>query len=225
MAPFEALYGRKCRTPLAWSEVGERTLFGPAIIEEAEEKVEKVRENLKIAQSHQKSYADKRRRELTFAVGDRVYLKVSPLRGTKRFLVKGKLAPRYVGPYPITRRIGSLAYQLALPETMAGVHPVFHVSQLKKSEKAVEAKQVPMELLDLQDNLEYTEYPEKSWTEQSRRQGEQLFISVECCGATIPSEKQHGRRKLISGKSTLTCSQRRSRTKSRGRDSRWWGRM
>jgi hypothetical protein len=90
-----------------------------------------------------------------------VYLKVSPLRGTKRFLVKGKLAPRYVGPYPITRRIGSLAYQIALPETMAGVHPVFHVSQLKKSEKAVEAKQVPMELLDLQDNLEYTEYPEK----------------------------------------------------------------
>jgi hypothetical protein len=140
MAPFEALYGRKCRTPLAWSEVGERALFGPAIIEEAEEKVEKVRENLRIAQSRQKSYADRRRRrELTFAVGDRVYLKVSPLRGTKRFLVKGKLAPRYVGPYPITRRIGSLAYQLALPEAMAGVHPVFHVSQLKKSEKAVEA--------------------------------------------------------------------------------------
>jgi hypothetical protein len=76
MAPFEALYGRKCRTHLAWSEVGERTLFGPAIIEEAEEK---VRENLRITQSRQKSYADKRRRELTFAVGDRVYLKVSPL--------------------------------------------------------------------------------------------------------------------------------------------------
>jgi hypothetical protein len=71
--------------------------------------------------------------------------------------VKGKLAPRYVGPYRITKRIGSLAYQLALPETMAGVHPVVHVSQLKKSEKAVEAKQVPMELLDLQDTLEYPE--------------------------------------------------------------------
>jgi hypothetical protein len=109
MAPFEALYGRKCRTPLAWSKVGERTLFGPAIIEEAEEKVEKVRENLRIAQSRQKSYADKRR-ELTFAVVDSVYLKVSPLRGTKRFLVKGKLASRYVGPCQITKRIGSLAY-------------------------------------------------------------------------------------------------------------------
>jgi hypothetical protein len=79
MAPFEAFYGRKCRTPLAWSEIGERTLFGPAIIQEAEEKVVKVRENLRIAQSRQKSYADKRKRELTFAVGDRVYLKVSPL--------------------------------------------------------------------------------------------------------------------------------------------------
>jgi hypothetical protein len=79
MAPFEALYGRKCRTPLAWSEVGERALFGPAIVEEAEEKVEKVHENLKVTQSRQKSYADKRRRELTIAVGDRMYLKVSPL--------------------------------------------------------------------------------------------------------------------------------------------------
>jgi hypothetical protein len=161
MAPFEALYGRKCRTPLAWSEVGERTLFGLAIIEEVEEKVEKVRENLRIAQSRRKSYADKRRRELTFAVGDCVYLKVSPLQGTKRFSVKGKLAPRYVGPYQITKRIGSLAYQLALPETMAGVHPVLHVSQPKKSEKEVEEKQMPMELLDLQDTLEYVEYPGK----------------------------------------------------------------
>jgi hypothetical protein len=75
--------------------------------------------------------------------------------------VKGKLAPRYVGPYQITKRIRSLAYQLVLPETMAGVHPVFHVSHLKKSEKEVEAKLVPMELLDLQDTLEYAEYPER----------------------------------------------------------------
>jgi hypothetical protein len=130
-------------------EVGERTLFGPVIIEEAEEKVGKLRENLRIAQSRQKSYADKRRRDLTFAVGDNVYLNVSPLRGTKRFLVKGKLAPRYVGLYQITKRIGNLAYQLTLPEAMAEVHLLFHVSQLKNSEKEVEAKQVPMELIDL----------------------------------------------------------------------------
>jgi hypothetical protein len=160
MAPFEALYRRNYRTSLAWSEVGERKLFGPAIIDEAEEKVEKVRENLRIAQSCQKSYADKRSRELTFAIGDRVFLKVSPLRGTKRFLVKGKLAPRYVGPYQITKRIGSLAHQLALSKTMEGVHPAFHVSQLKMCEKEVEEMQVPMELLDLQDTVGYAEHPE-----------------------------------------------------------------
>jgi hypothetical protein len=209
MAPFEALYGRKCKTPLEWSEVGERTLFGPAIIEEAGEKVEKVRENLRITQSRQKSYADKRRRELTFAVGGRVYLKVSPLRGTKRFLVKGKLAPRYVGSYQITKRIGSLTYQLALPETIAGVHPVFHVSQLKKSEKEVEEKQVPIELLDLQDTLEYAEYPRGFWTEKSKKQEEQPSPFARCCGVTILSEKRLGRRRPISEKSTLTCSRRK----------------
>ena len=81
MAPFEALYGRKCRTPLNWSEVGDSQVFGPDILREAEEKVHKIREYLKTAQSRQKSYADKRRREMTFDIGDFVYLKVSPLKG------------------------------------------------------------------------------------------------------------------------------------------------
>jgi hypothetical protein len=94
MAPFEALYGRKCRTPLMWSEVGERTFFGPATIVEAEENVAKVRENLKIAQSRKKSYADPKRKDVSFKVGEHVYLKVSPLRGTKRFHVKGEVVPK-----------------------------------------------------------------------------------------------------------------------------------
>jgi hypothetical protein len=128
MAPFEALYGRKCRTPLMWSEVGERTFFGPAAIVEAEENVSKVRENLKIAQSRKKSYADPKRRDVSFEVGEHVYLKVSPLRGTKRFHVKGKLSPRYVGPYLIVKRIGKVDYKLELPPELTGVHPVFHVS-------------------------------------------------------------------------------------------------
>jgi hypothetical protein len=97
MAPFEALYGRKCRTPLYWSETGESQLFGPEIIKEAERQVQVVRDNLKMAQSRQKSYADTRRRELTFEEGDYVYLKVSPIRGLRRFKVKGKLLPRYIG--------------------------------------------------------------------------------------------------------------------------------
>jgi hypothetical protein len=102
---------------------------------------------------------------------------------------------------------------------------VFHVSQLMKSEKAVEAQQVPMELLDLQDTLEYAEYPRRSWIGQSKRQGEQPFPSAKYCGVTIQSEKQLGRKKLILERSILTCSRRKSESKSRGRDSRWWGRM
>jgi hypothetical protein len=114
MAPFEALYGRKCRTPLYWSETGESHLFGPEIIKEAERQVQVVRENLKVAQSRQKSYADTRRRELTFEEGDYVYLKVSPIRGLRRFKVKGKLSPRYIGPFKILERKGEVAYQLEL---------------------------------------------------------------------------------------------------------------
>src|SRR5438105_4968383 len=116
MAPFEALYGRKCYTPLMWSEVGERSLFEPAIIKDVEEQVAKVRENLKAAQSRQKSYADTRRRDLEFQKGDYVYLKVSPIRGTQRFQIRGKLAPRYIGPYPIVDKVRAVAYRLELPE-------------------------------------------------------------------------------------------------------------
>jgi hypothetical protein len=89
--PFEALYGRKCRTPLYWDQIGERQVFGPDIIEDVERLVQQVRENLRVAQTRQKSYADVRRQELTFAVDDHVYLKVSPMRGIRRFNMKGKL--------------------------------------------------------------------------------------------------------------------------------------
>jgi hypothetical protein len=178
MAPFEALYGRKCRTPLMWSEVGERTFFGPATIVEAEENVAKVRENLKIAQSRQKSYADPKRRDVSFEVGDHVYLKVSPLRGTKRFHIRGKLSPRYVGPYPIVSRVGKVAYRLELPPELTGVHPVFHVSQLRKC--VVIEKRVPAQALDVQETLEYLEYPVRIlvWAEKSTRNTTTRFYKV-----------------------------------------------
>jgi hypothetical protein len=131
MSPFEALYGRKCRTPLMWTEVGERTLLKPSLIKEVEDRVAEIREKLKEAQSRQKSYSDKRR-ELSFVVGDFVYLKVSPIRGTRKFQVRGKLAPRYIGPYQVLQRIGAVAYRIRLPEEMSDIHNVFHVSQLKK---------------------------------------------------------------------------------------------
>jgi hypothetical protein len=111
-----------------WSNVGEKTLEGPAFVKEAEEKVALIRKRLLEAQSRQKSYADNRRRELTFEEGDFVYLKVSPMRGVKRFQVKGKLAPQFVGPYPIIGRVGPAAYHLELLESMSDIHNVFHVS-------------------------------------------------------------------------------------------------
>ena len=102
MAPVEVLYGRKCRTPLNWLETGERLVFGPDVLREEEEQVHLVRERLKTAKSRQKSYADTRRRQVAFQVGDHVYLRVTPLKGTKRFHVKGKLAQRFIGPFEIT---------------------------------------------------------------------------------------------------------------------------
>src|SRR4051812_38456461 len=114
MAPFEVLYGRKCRTPLNWLETGEGLIFGPEILHEAEEQVQLVRERLKTAKSRQKSYADTRRRQVDFQVEDHVYLRVTPLKGTKRFHVKGKLSPRFIGPFEITARRGEVAYQLEL---------------------------------------------------------------------------------------------------------------
>jgi hypothetical protein len=109
------LYGQRCRTPLFWNEMGEWRVFGHDVLEEAEKKVHMVRENLRVAQLRQKSYADHRRRELSFEVGDFVYLKVSPMRGLRRFKVRGKLTPRFIGPFKILEKRGEIAYQLELP--------------------------------------------------------------------------------------------------------------
>ena len=165
MAPFEALYGRKCTTPLLWTGVGERSLFGPDIIQEAEAKVRLIKHRLKIAQSRQKSYADSKRREVTYEIGDMAYLRVSPLRGVKRFGIKGKLAPRFIGPYKILSRKGEVAYELELPEVLSAVHKVFHVSQLKKCHPEVAKTSlkdtVPLEEVQLESDLTYEEKPIK----------------------------------------------------------------
>ena len=129
MAPFEALYGQRCRTPLNWSETGERNVFGPDMVSEVEEQVQFIQENLKIAQSRQKSYVDKKRQSVSFQARDHVYLRVSPMKGVQRFGVKGKLAPRYVGPFLITERCGPVAYRLELSAHLSAVHNIFHVSQ------------------------------------------------------------------------------------------------
>jgi hypothetical protein len=107
-----------------------------------------IRENLRVAQTRQKSYADNRRRPLDFEVGDHVYLKVPPIRGMRRFKVKGKLSPRFIGPLRIFRRVGEMAYQLELPDLLSDVHNIFHVSQLKKCLHVPE-EQLPMEELSV----------------------------------------------------------------------------
>jgi hypothetical protein len=161
MAPFEALYGRKCRTPLYWSQTGESQLFGTDIIKEAERQVQIIREDLRVAQSRQKSYADGKRRDVSFQEGDYVYLKVSPIRGLRRFKVKGKLSPRYIGPFQILRRVGEVAYRLELPEQLLDVHDVFHISQLKRGLKPHDKEPLPMDRWDVKEDLTITERPIK----------------------------------------------------------------
>ena len=128
MTLFEALYGKKCRTPLNWVEVGDHGYFGPEFINEAREQVTIIWSHLKAAQSRQKAYTDKQRRPLQFEVCDHVYLNISPMRGVHWFEVCGKLAPRYVGPYKILERCGAFAYRLQLPDILSAVHNVLHVS-------------------------------------------------------------------------------------------------
>ncbi|KAK1648178.1 hypothetical protein QYE76_065983 [Lolium multiflorum] len=199
MAPFEALYGRKCHTPLNWSEVGESQVFGPDVLREAEEKVHKIREYLKTAQSRQKSYADKRRREMTFEIGDFVYLKVSPLKGMQRFQLKGKLAPRYVGPFKVLSRRGEVSYQLELPEEMAAVHNVFHISLLRKClevpEKTEVFKNIDHRSVDINSDLTYREVPIRILEEAYRTTRTRSIKFLKFSGAITLKKKPPGSEK------------------------------
>nr|GEY36759.1 putative reverse transcriptase domain-containing protein [Tanacetum cinerariifolium] len=132
-APFEALYGRKCRSPVCWSEVGESQLTGPELVRETTEKIVHIKNRLLTARSRQKSYADLKRRLTEFEVGDKVMLKVSPWRGVICFGKRGKLSPRFIEPFKVIERIGSVAYKLELLDKLRGIHDTFHVSNLKSS--------------------------------------------------------------------------------------------
>jgi hypothetical protein len=158
MAPYEALYGRKCQTPLCWYQDGESVILGPEIIQQTTEKVKQIREKMRTTQSRQKSYADKRRRPLEFEEGDHVFLRVASTTGVGRAIKSKKLTPKFIGPYQILRRIGHVAYQIALPPFLSNIHNVFHVSQLRKyvsdPSHIIEPDVVP-----LKDNLSYESSP------------------------------------------------------------------
>jgi hypothetical protein len=142
---------------LNWSQAGERTLFGPKLVQEAEEKVSVIRENLRAAQMRQKSYHDKAKAPREFEVGNYIYLKLSPTKGVQRFGVKGKIAPRYIGPYEVTEKFGMVAYRL--PDRLSAVHDVFHVSQLKKCEQIPEAQIIDETNAEIEPDLSLAEYP------------------------------------------------------------------
>ncbi|GKF00887.1 putative reverse transcriptase domain-containing protein [Tanacetum coccineum] len=157
-ASFKALYGRKCHSPIMWAEVREGQLIGPKLVQDITKKILQIKDRFKAARDRQKSYADKRRKPLEFNVGDYVLLKVSPWKGVIRFGKKGRLAPRFVGPFEISEKVGPMAYQLDLLEELNGVYDTFHVSNLKKC-LADPTLQVPLDEIRVNANLNFVEQP------------------------------------------------------------------
>ncbi|KAI3810829.1 hypothetical protein L1987_20451 [Smallanthus sonchifolius] len=178
-APFEALYGRKCRSPLCWAEVGEKHLTGPEIVQETTDKIFKIKDRLKAARDRQKSYADNRRKPLEFQIGDRVMLKVSPWKGVARFGNRGKLNPRYVGSFEILARVGPVAYKLKLPQELSNVHDTFHVSNLKKC-LSDETLIIPPDEIHIDDKLHFIEEPIEisDWKVQKLRRSRIKLVKV-----------------------------------------------
>jgi hypothetical protein len=167
MAPFEVLYERRCCTPINWIEPEEKVIFGPNFVEEVEATVHRIQDNLRAPKSRQETYANKRRQLLKFEVGDHVYLRVSPIKGVKRVGVKEKLAPRYMRPFPILEKYGTVAYKLDLPPSLGGVYDIFHVSQLKKCLKAPVDIVLP-KVTPLEPDLSYCEHPIKVLDQKDR---------------------------------------------------------
>jgi len=198
MAPFEALYGRPCRTPLCWTQVGERSIYGADYVQETTERIRVLKLNMKEAQDRQRSYADKRRRELEFEVGDRVYLKMAMLRGPNRSISETKLSPRYMGPFRIVERVGPVAYRLELPDVMRAFHKVFHVSMLRKclhKDDEVLAK-IPE---DLQPNMTLEARPvrvlERRIKELRRKKIPLIKVLWDCDGVTEETWEPEARMK------------------------------
>ncbi|GJX04258.1 putative reverse transcriptase domain-containing protein [Tanacetum coccineum] len=157
-APFEALYGRKCHSPVCWAEVGEVQLIGLEIVQETTEKVIQIKQRIQATHDRKKSYADLRRKPMEFQVRDRVMLKVSPWKGVVRFGKWGKLNPRIVRPFKVFEKVGAIAYKLELPQELSKVHNTFHVSNLKKC-YADEPLAIPLDGLHIDDKLHFVEEP------------------------------------------------------------------
>ncbi|GJR69247.1 putative reverse transcriptase domain-containing protein [Tanacetum coccineum] len=159
-ASFEALYGRKCRSPVCWTKVGDSQLTGLGIIHETTKKIVQIKGRIQAARDRQKSYADVKRKPLEFQLGDKVMLKVSPWKGVIRFGKRRKLNPRYIGPFKIIAKVETVAYRLELLEQLSRVHSTFHVSKLKKC-MANEPLAIPLDEIQVDDKLYFIEEPVK----------------------------------------------------------------
>jgi ribosomal protein L21E len=204
MAPFQALYGRRCRTPLNWSQPGEREIFGPDLVSKPKEKIKIIRKKLEATQARQKSYHDKRRKLLRFEVGDNVYLKVSPTKGVQRFGIKGKLAPHFIGPYEIIEACGPMAYKLKLPPKMSAIHIVFHVSQLKKCVRS------PTEVIiepdvEIEPDLSTKNTPARFWISRKDPLMQGRSRCIKSNGATIRKKRLRGRLRIFCARTTPDC--------------------
>ena len=158
MAPYEALYGRKCRTPVCWMKLNKHKVIGLDIVKYTEEKVQVIRKRLKAASDRQKSYADLKMRDIEYEVGYKVFLKVSPWRKILWFGQRGKLNPRFIRSYEILERIGSVAYRLALPPELAKLHDVFHVSMLRRY-RSDESHILQVQEIQVHEDFSYDEEP------------------------------------------------------------------
>ncbi|XP_070019775.1 uncharacterized protein [Nicotiana sylvestris] len=158
MAPYEALDGRRCRSPIGWFEPGEAKLYDTDLVQDALDKVKLIQERLHTTQSKEKGYADQKARDVSFMVGEKVLLKVLPMKDIMRFRKKGKLSPRFIGPFEVLRQVGEVAYELSLPPSLSGVHPVFHVSMLRKYHADL-SHVLDFSTIKLDESLGYEEEP------------------------------------------------------------------
>ena len=179
MTPFEALYGRKCSSSIYWDDSSEAVFLGPNFVQDMIEDIKQIRLRMPAAQDRQKSYADLHRRDLTFEVGDQVLLRVSPLRGVMRFAKRGKLSPKYIGPFEVLARVGEVAYKLDLPNELETIHNVFHVSQLRKYMKYPSHILTP-EVIELDESLTYQKVAKEILDRKihKTRNGETVLVKV-----------------------------------------------
>ncbi|GJR96847.1 putative reverse transcriptase domain-containing protein [Tanacetum coccineum] len=204
-APFEALYGLKCRSPICWAEVGDAQLTGPEIIHETTEKIIQIKQRIQAARDQQKSYADVRCKPLEFQVGDKVTLKVSPWKGVIRFGKRGKLNHRYIGPFKVLENVRPVAYKLELPQQLSRVYSTFHVSNLKKC-LSDESLVIPLDEIHIDDKLYFIEEPVDIMDREVKqlKQSRIPIIKVQWNFEVLSS---HGNVKLNSKRSICISSQ------------------